>query len=120
MFSRYLNPDEAFDMGYVGWFAEYPDPDDFLNVLIEDGEVTPSFRNASVKEQLAAAAQLTGEKRVLAYARLDRQVTSKYAPLVAWGDQSAYSLFSRRIGCQVFSPYYLMDLAALCVRHAAR
>lgn len=119
MFSRYLIPGEPFDMGYVGWVADYPDPDDFLN-LVNNREVTPAFRNANVKAQLAAAALLTGEKRILAYARLDRLITSKYAPFIAWGEQSAYSLFAQRIGCQVFSPYYLMDLAALCARGSAR
>jgi YVTN family beta-propeller protein len=119
MYSQYLLPHAGFDMGYVLWDADYPDPDDFLNMLIESGSITPALNDPSVAGELAAAKRLTGASRVRTYARLDRQITSTAAPFVVFGDQSDYSLFSSRIGCQVFSPYYGMDLAALCLRGTA-
>jgi ABC-type transport system substrate-binding protein len=119
MYSQYLLPHADFDMGYVLWTADYPDPDDFLNVLIDGGELTPALNDRQVARELAVAYRLTGAARVRTYARLDRQITSTVAPFVAFGDQSSYSLFSSRIGCQVFSPYYLVDLAALCRRDIA-
>ncbi len=116
MYSLYLAPHEDFDMGMALWTADYPDPDSFLNTLIESGEVTPALDDRHVAAELSAATRISGPSRARTYARLDRQITSSDAPLVAFGDQSDYSLFSSRIGCEFISPYYGADLAALCLR----
>jgi YVTN family beta-propeller protein len=115
LFSRYSVVGEPFDMGIDAYSADYPDPDDFLNLLLDGGGGLPSFLDPSVQRQLAAAARLNGVDRYLTYARLD-QVVSEAAPFVVIGDASSHNLFSARIGCQVHSPYYGIDLAAICVR----
>ncbi len=72
----------------------------------------PKFDDPRVARELAAAARLAGTARAIAYAKLETQEV----PWVVFGDQSSYDLFSARVGCQVYSPYYEMDLAALCLR----
>jgi YVTN family beta-propeller protein len=116
MYSRYLNPREPFDMGLILWSADRPDPDDFLNLLLETDAVVPEFDDRRVARELAAASRLAGRARALAYAKLDKQLATREVPWVVFGNQSSHDLFSTRVGCQVFSPYYDMDLAALCLR----
>jgi peptide/nickel transport system substrate-binding protein len=116
LFSHYAVPGEPFDMGLITWGADYPDPDDFLNLLLEGGGGIPAFVDPHVRKQLVAAAKLRGVDRYLTYARLDQQLVSKRTPWVVYGDSLSHVLFSARIGCQVDSPFYGIDLAALCVR----
>jgi hypothetical protein len=78
--------------------------------------VFPKFDDPRVARELAAAARLAGTARAIAYAKLDAQLATQEVPWVVFGDQSSYDLFSARVGCQVYSPYYEMDLAALCLR----
>jgi YVTN family beta-propeller protein len=119
LYSSYQARGEPWDMGLNLWGADYPDPDDFLNVLLESGVDAPNFVDPRVRKQLAAAARLTGVDRYLTYARLDQELTAKAAPWVVYGDASSHDLFSARIGCQEASPYYGIDIAALCVRRTA-
>jgi hypothetical protein len=79
--------------------------------------VLPTFVDSKWRARLAAASRLTGTARYLNYARLDAELARYAAPLAAFGNQTGLDLFSSRIGCQVFTPAYGIDLAALCVRH---
>ncbi len=120
MFSREQHPGEPFDMAYGNWIADYPDPADFLNLLLEGGTYLPTLRDSRVRAELAAAAKLTGTQRYLTYGRLDQQIATNAAPLVAFGAISSHDFFSARIGCEVYSPVYGMELGALCLRRTAR
>jgi ABC-type transport system substrate-binding protein len=60
LYSTYKVPDATFDMGFVWWSADYPDPDDFLNLLLETGSLLPTFRDPHVRAELAAASRLSG------------------------------------------------------------
>jgi len=116
LFSRVVHPGEPFDMASVNWVADYPDPGDFLNTLLETPELMPTFRDAGAARELARAAELTGTRRYLAYARLDLKLATTAAPWVAFGDAYDRTLLSGRIGCRVYSPVYATDFAALCLR----
>jgi ABC-type transport system substrate-binding protein len=116
IYKLYNVPGQKFDMGLVWWGADYPDPYDFLNLLLEGGGELPSFRDPAYSKKLAAAARLTGVDRYLTYQKLDQELTTKASPWVAFGDSSTHQLFSARIGCQVYSPIYSFDITALCVR----
>ena len=65
---------------------------------------------------MAAAARLTGEERLRAYARLDRDLARRAAPAAAYASSIVTHFFSARMGCEVSHPLYGLDLAALCVR----
>jgi peptide/nickel transport system substrate-binding protein len=117
IYTLYNVPREPYDMGLVWWSADYPDPYDFTNLLLEGGQDLPTFKDPAVARKLAAAARLTGVDRYLTYEKLDRELAATAAPWVSFGDSSTHELFSARIGCQVYSPIYATDIAALCVRH---
>jgi len=114
-FARLATPGEPFDLAYNGWVADYPDPDDFLNGLLDDGANGPTFDDPSAQQKLAAAERLAGPERYLTYGALDLDLARNAAPLAAFGNVSSHAFFSARIGCQVFGVYE-MDLAALCTR----
>jgi YVTN family beta-propeller protein len=116
-YTKLATPGEPFDIAWVGWLPDYLDPAAFLNVLLEDGTVIPTFEDPAYRARLAAAARLTGAERYLTYARLDADLARNAAPLVALGELSSPDLFSARIGCQTYGVYGI-DLAALCIRHA--
>ena len=59
-----------FDMFLIGWFADYPDPFDFINVLL-DGRQHPGGEQLElrvpeqpeVQQAMTDAAKLSGEAR---------------------------------------------------------
>ena len=107
---------EPFDLGWSEWVADYPDPDNFLNLLLLGGNVFPSFNDPTFTRKLVNAARLSGPRRYLAYGRLDADLAAHRAPLVAYGGMISDDFFSARMGCQISQPVYGIDLAALCIR----
>ena len=103
-------------MAWDGWIGDYLEPGAFLDVLLEQGAVAPTFLDPAWRARLAAASRLTGAERYLNYARLDADLARNAAPLVAFGSLPGLDFFSPRMGCQVFVPAYGIDLAALCIR----
>ena len=115
------DPGADYDLIIHGWFADYADPFNFINVLFAaDGEFRyPAISiGPALEARMAAAARLTGEKRLRAYARLDRDLAAGPAPVAAFANATAKHLFSARVGCQFEHPIYGIDLAALCIRDA--
>lgn len=114
---------EPFDIAYDGWQADYADPYDFINVLLDGTRIRKAnnvnfsyFDDPSFTEKMHAAARLAGDRRLQAYGMLDIELARDAAPLAAWVNDNDRDFFSARIGCQVYSPVYAMDIAALCVR----
>jgi YVTN family beta-propeller protein len=114
LFQR-LGRSGEYDLGVIGWIADYLDPYDFLNALLE-GPFFPTFDDPTYKRKLAAAARLSGPRRYLAYAKLDADLARNAAPWVAFGNSVDHDFFSTRMGCQVYQPIYGVDLAALCIK----
>jgi peptide/nickel transport system substrate-binding protein len=119
LFSRLATPGQPFDLGYIGWQADYPDPSQMLNLLLENHLFGPTFDDPAYRRRLARAAGLSGPQRYLTYGELDLALARNAAPLAAFGNISSHDFFSARIGCQTFG-IYGMDLAALCVKHTQR
>ncbi len=116
LFSRLATPGDPFDLGYEGWQADYPDPSQMLNQLLEDSSTLPQFDDPAYQRRLARAARLSGPERYLTYGALDLALARNAAPLAAFGNSSSHDFFSARIGCQTFGTYG-MDLAELCIKH---
>ena len=95
--------------------GDYPDPDDWLDVLLEAGPY-PSFDDPVWKARLARAARLFGPERYLAYGRLDAELARDAAPWIAYANRKSVAFLSPRVGCRVYQPVYGIDLAVLCVR----
>jgi ABC-type dipeptide transport system, periplasmic component len=125
LLSRAGTGGEPFDIVQpVGWFADYPDPFDFLNLFFDGRSIKPTgntnyayFNDPVYNRRLAAAAQLSGPRRYLAYQAFDADLTRNATPGVPLFNASEQDFFSARIGCHVYQPVYGIDLAALCLKH---
>ncbi len=117
LFTRVARKGEPFDLAWGEWAADYPDPDNFLNLLLEGGTVLPTFDNPAFKRKLADTARLSGPARYLTYGSLDADLGRNGAPLIAYGNMLSQDFFSARMGCQVYHPVFSVDLAGLCIRH---
>jgi YVTN family beta-propeller protein len=116
MLTRIGTKGEPFDLGWGEWVADYPDPDNFLNLLLLQGTVFPTFDDPTFKHKLANADRLSGPARYLAYGRLDADLAAHAAPWAAYGNMISTDFFSARMGCQINHPVYGIDLASLCIR----
>jgi YVTN family beta-propeller protein len=112
-----------FDLVSGGYGLDYPDPYDVLNASFDGHSITAhqnpnvsNFNDPVYNRELEAAARLSGAARYQAYARLDTDLVTNAAPMVAWATSTSQDFFSARVGCQIYQPVYGMDLAALCLR----
>jgi YVTN family beta-propeller protein len=119
MFARIRKPGELWDLTYWNWFVDYPDPSNFINdqfAVGGFGELPGLAHDADLERRMEAASRLTGEARLRAYARLDRDLAEQEMPAAAFASGTVSHFLSARMGCQVLHPIYGLDLAALCVR----
>ena len=79
-FSQLATPGAPFDLAYDGWLADYPDPDDFLNNLLDNSSNGPTFDDPLAQRRMAAAARLSGPERYLTYGALDLDLARSAAP----------------------------------------
>jgi ABC-type oligopeptide transport system substrate-binding subunit len=113
---------EPFDMAVSSWYADLPDPLNFLGLL--DGRtIAPEgnlnlayFDQPAYNRSLDAAAALPSPARELALGRLDARVARTAAPWAAVANERSHDFFSDRVGCQSFHPIFGMNLGALCIR----
>jgi peptide/nickel transport system substrate-binding protein len=115
------------DMGVnMGWCSDYPDPYDWLNILLygggiqADNNVNYSYMNVPKwNAKLAKAAKLTGPKRLTTYGKLDIDITKQVAPLVAERTYDSRYLLSNRVNTKslVYQGIYQdWDWAALALK----
>ena len=118
MFKRLEDPSEPFDIGYSNWFADYADPFAYINTqYAREGGIRPGvFEDPAYERRMADAARLTGDARLRAYAKLDRDLAADAAPAAPFAAGVTTYFLSARMGCQVLHPIYGLDLAALCIK----
>jgi peptide/nickel transport system substrate-binding protein len=124
MYKKCGTKSEAFDICNVGWIADYPDPFDFMNVLLSGDSIHDSnnnnysyFNNAAFNRKLNSASRLFGAKRFSTYGSLDVSIMKSAAPIVAWDNDNDREFISAKTGCYTSQPVYgLADLAVLCVK----
>ena len=114
---------EAFDIGYEAWNADYPDPSNYMNVLLDGRRIqgdhnnnTSYFNDASINRRLEQASRLAGEDRFSTYAELDRDVMRDKAPLAPFLTVMSRVLVGPNVGCFSYHPVYTTNLAAVCVK----
>jgi ABC-type oligopeptide transport system substrate-binding subunit len=102
---------EPFDAALVGWNQDYPDPYDFLDILLNGNNIHADnnnnlayFNNASVNNLLSAANKKIGPARYKAYGNLDVLITKNYAPWAAYDNRNEREFVSKRTGGYLFQP----------------
>jgi len=112
-----------FDLTDEGWNADYADPYDFINVLLDGSNIQEAnnnnisyFNDPSYNRKIQQAARLSGDARYQAYANLDLDITKNAVPIAPRANSTWRVFLSNRVGCFVFNPNYEVDLAALCLK----
>ena len=93
------------DMGVsMGWCSDYPDPYDWLNILLygpsiqDENNVNYSyFNNPTWNKRMANAAKLTGPKRLKVYGQMDLDIMQKAAPMAIERTYNNRYFFSNRV-----------------------
>ncbi|MDX6452911.1 MAG: peptide/nickel transport system substrate-binding protein, partial [Gaiellaceae bacterium] len=78
---------EPFDITSEGWIADYADPYDFINVLLDGGNLHASnnnnvayFNDPTFNKAMSAASLLSGSPRYSAYGNLDVKMMNSNPP----------------------------------------
>jgi peptide/nickel transport system substrate-binding protein len=111
-----------WDLGRMGWAYDYPDPYNGINLLFRGPEVgNPGQNNFSGMDlpryntlMDEAAALPPGPRRWRAYARLERGIMTKVAPIAVFRFVNAVTFVSSRVGCVALTPY--LNLATACLK----
>jgi ABC-type oligopeptide transport system substrate-binding subunit len=100
-----------FDAALVGWSQDYPDPYDFLDVLLNGKNIHSQnnnnlayFDNAAINRKLAQANRLTGDGRYATYGDLDVEIMRNHAPWAAYDNRNEREFVAERIGGYLFQP----------------
>jgi len=111
-----------FDILLNGWGQDYPDPYDFINILLSGTTILPEnntnlsyFNSPKWNARMEAASRLSGQARYNAYAKLDHDLMAGPAPQAPYINTNARIFASKRVGCYVYSQVYGSILNALCV-----
>jgi peptide/nickel transport system substrate-binding protein len=112
---------EPFDILLGGWGADYPDPSNFINVLLDGTRIQATnnvnlsyFNDPTFNRRIARAAVMSGDARLKAYAELDRDL-SKVGAMLGYINTNGRYYVSQSTGCFVAPPVQQsIDLVAVC------
>ena len=114
---------EPFDIADESWGADYADPYDFINVLLDGRNIQQSnnnnfsyFNDPKFNAQMTQAALLSGPERYTAYGNLDVNIMQQAVPWAPRSNANNRMLVSKRFGCFTYSAIYTVDLAAACLK----
>ena len=93
------------DLGVsMGWCSDYPDPYDWINVLLygktieaENNVNFSYFNHPTWNKKMEKAARLVGPKRLSVYGQMDIDIMKKAAPLAAERTYNNRYFFSNRV-----------------------
>lgn len=117
---------EPFDITHEGWHADYPDPSNFINVLLDGrrlqaennvnssyyaGDGVPNFT-----KRLDEAYAADGAKRLDLYAALDRDIMAKGAPSATYISGYTRRFFGPNVGCFYSNAQVGTVLTSICKR----
>jgi ABC-type oligopeptide transport system substrate-binding subunit len=94
-----------YDILAIGWQADYPDPRNFINVLLdgrqipEDGSSNNAafFNSPKFNKLMDQADKLSGQARFNAYGKLDHQIMKEGAPWAPYINANNRFLVSSRV-----------------------
>jgi ABC-type oligopeptide transport system substrate-binding subunit len=116
--------DEPYDMVLIGWFADYADPYDFINVLLSGKTIAPDnnvnsarLNDPAFNARMDRAATLSGPARYATYGRLDVDLMRVAAPWAPYSNGNVREFVSSKVGCYLYHPVFGgMDLTAACLK----
>jgi peptide/nickel transport system substrate-binding protein len=99
---------------YIGaWIADYPDPYDFINVLLDGTNIQERNNNnysywnsAKFNKRMKDAAKLSGNARYQAYGQLDVDIMTEQAPWAPIRNYNQRDFISSNVTNYVFHPVY--------------
>ena len=112
-----------FDFTTEGWAADYADPSDFINVLLDGTNIKSAnnnnvayFDDPAYNKRMASASLLFGEQRYSTYSGLDADITTNAAPWAARANSTNRIYLSANSGCFTYNAVFGVDLSALCLK----
>jgi ABC-type transport system substrate-binding protein len=91
-------------VGQVGWCQDYPDPYDFINVLLDGTKLQAEenvniayFNSKKYNTLMQKAARLTGAKRYKTYGALDVNISKNAVPWASMGDSTNQFFYSSKV-----------------------
>ncbi len=110
-------------MGLVMWSQDYPDPDDFIDVLLDGTRITETnnqnfaaFNSPEVSKEIASLAGVTGAERDARYMALDEKIIRDYAPWAPILNPVRVELIGDRVTNFIVHPVYGPDIAVVGVK----
>ena len=114
---------EPFDLVLAGWVMDYPDPANFINVLLDgrriqaENNVNESyFNDPKYNARMDKAYATAGDARTNAYAILDRDMMRDAAPVAGYIDTTARVLTSTKLGCFGYNGAAGVLLTQICTK----
>jgi peptide/nickel transport system substrate-binding protein len=95
---------EAFEMGLAAWGMDYPDPANFINVLLDGRRIQAAnnvnisyFNDPKYNALMDKAYGLAGQPRLNAYAALDKSLVKDAVPVAPYISRNARWLTSKKV-----------------------
>lgn len=116
---------EPFDLDLQAWGADYPDPVDFIDILLNGNNIQAEnnnnnayFDNKTFNTRMEQAGRISNlSKRYAAWALIDRDVMKNQAPIAPLFFRTVREFTSKRVGCWSYQPIYgSMNLNAVCIK----
>jgi peptide/nickel transport system substrate-binding protein len=114
LLQRLRTPGEPWDIALVGWFADYPDPFNFLNELFSGDNNLGHFEDVTFERRMRQASRLDGAARIAAYTLLERDLMQRAAPIAPFIVMNDVLFVSSSVGCFTYDPTAGPDLAGMC------
>jgi peptide/nickel transport system substrate-binding protein len=112
---------EPFDLLLNGWGADYIDPYDFINVLLDGTRIQATnnvnlsyFNDPTFNKRMAQAASLSGDARLKAFSLLDRDLTKAGAVLGYIVPNRLYYMSTTADCFQQQAVHATINLVAVC------
>jgi len=115
---------EPFDLDLQAWGADYPDPVDFIDILLDGRNIQAEnnnnnayFNHAGLNARMTTAGRISNlPKRYAAWALIDRDIMKTQAPLAPLFFRTVREFTSKRVGCWSYQPIYgAMNFNAVCI-----
>jgi peptide/nickel transport system substrate-binding protein len=111
------------DIANEGWIEDYPDPYDFMNILLSGDHIPATGGNnfsyydiPKYNEEMDHANTLSGNARYQAYGDIATNMMQTNPPWAPWLYTNNIDFFGPKVGCTVDTPSYIMDLTTMCLR----